>query len=312
MERKGIDVSTYQGDIDWDKVKRAGIEFAILRCGFGSDFTIQDDDKFLRNIAECERVGMPYGIYIYSYALNPDMAHSEARHVLRMVGKHKPSYPIYYDLEDAKTTGTLSNEAILNIAKAFVADIESAGFWAGIYANLHWHTTKLTDSWYDTKARWVAQWGTNSCTYNKQFKLWQYTSDGKVDGINGRVDMNICYEDYPALINPSPSPSQSNTIKKTNEEVAQEVIRGNWGNGEERKKKLTAAGYDYAIIQGLVNKLMGKSSNAQAPKPKKSLETVAREVIRGNYGNGAERTKKLKAEGYDPKAVQALVNKMMK
>lgn len=312
MERKGIDVSTYQGDIDWDKVKKAGIEFAILRCGFGSDFTIQDDDKFLRNVSECERVGMPYGVYIYSYALNPDMAHSEARHVLRMVGKHKPSYPIYYDLEDAKTTGTLSNEAILNIAKAFVADIESAGFWAGIYANLHWHTTKLTDSWYDTKARWVAQWGTNSCTYNKQFKLWQYTSDGKVDGINGRVDMDICYEDYPALINPSPAPSQSNTIKKTNEEVAQEVIRGNWGNGEERKKRLTASGYDYATIQGLVNKLMGKSSNAQAPKPKKSLETVAREVIRGNYGNGAERTKKLKAEGYDPKAVQALVNKMMK
>lgn len=310
MERKGIDVSTYQGDIDWDKVKRAGIEFAILRCGFGSDFTIQDDDKFLRNVAECERVGMPYGVYIYSYALNPDMAHSEARHVLRMVGKHKPSYPIYYDLEDAKTTGTLSNEAILNIAKAFVADIESAGFWAGIYANLYWLTTKLTDSWYDTKARWVAQWGTNSCTYNKQFKLWQYTSDGKVDGINGRVDMDICYEDYPALINPTPS--QPNTVKKTNEEVAQEVIRGNWGNGEERKKKLTAAGYDYATIQGLVNKLMGKSSSAQAPKPKKSLETVAREVIRGNYGNGAERTKKLKAEGYDPKAVQALVNKMMK
>ena len=196
---RGIDVSTHQGRVDWDRVKASGVAFAILRCGYGSDMPTQDDKQFARNVAECERVGMPYGVYLYSYATNIGMAESEARHVLRLLEGKKPQYPIYYDLEDGGTTGRCDNATILKIAQTFVETLEAAGYWAGIYANLHWHNTRLTDAWYDGKARWVAQYN-DRCTYRGPYGMWQYASDGKIDGIAGGVDMNWCYKNYPAAL----------------------------------------------------------------------------------------------------------------
>lgn len=197
--RKGIDVSAWQGKVDWDKVKSSGIDFAILRCGYGHDDMKQDDKYFTRNVKECKRVGMPYGIYIYSYAKSVKDAESEAKHVLRLLKGCKPEYPIYYDLEDANTTGKCSKKQILQIAKRFVEILESKGYWVGIYASKHWNTTYLTDKWYDTKARWIAQYG-DKCSYKGEYGLWQYSCEGKVKGISGSVDMNYAYINYPKLI----------------------------------------------------------------------------------------------------------------
>ena len=196
---RGIDVSTHQGRIDWERVKAAGVAFAILRCGFGSDMPSQDDKQFARNVAECERVGMPYGVYLYSYADSVAKAESEARHMLRLLDGKRPLYPIYYDLEDGGTTGRCDNATILKIAQTFVGAMEAAGYWTGIYANLHWHNTRLTDAWYDGCTRWVAQYN-DRCTYKGEYGMWQYASDGKIDGIAGGVDMNWCYVDYPAVL----------------------------------------------------------------------------------------------------------------
>ena len=261
--KKGIDVSAHQGSIDWNAVKSSGIDFAILRCGYGNDDPDQDDEYFLKNVKACEKVGMPYGVYLYSYANGVGNAKSEAAHVMRLLKGLKPEYPIYYDLEDP-ITGYCSNEEILKIAKTFVTTLEKAGYWVGIYANKHWNTSKLTDKWYDGKARWVAQYN-DKCTYDGVYGMWQYSSTGHVKGITGYVDMNYAYVDYPTLIKNagkngfSKSTTSSNTVtstKKSNVEIAKEVIAGKWGNGDARKKALTKAGYDYEAIQKKVNELL--------------------------------------------------------
>lgn len=300
--KKGIDVSYYQGDIDWEKVKSAGVEFAIIRCGYGMDVKSQDDEKFERNVNECERLGIPYGVYLYSYADSVEKAESEAAHVLRMLGGRKPLYPVYYDLENGQTTGKCSKELILQIAKTFVNIIESNGLWAGIYANLYWNNTLLTDEWYNTKARWIAQWA-EQCTYSGEYGIWQYTSSGNIDGINGNVDLDYAYVDYPALI--SGAADQQPKEVKTIAQLANEVIAGIWGNGEERRQRLNAEGYNYAEVQAEVNRLMG------APA-KKSNEEIAKEVIRGSWGNGKERKDRLTAAGYSYSEIQSIVNKMLK
>lgn len=310
--KKGIDVSKHQGTIDWNAVKASGIEFAIIRCGYGGDYKKQDDVFFSRNVKECERVGIPYGIYLYSYANSVSDAESEAAHVLRLIKDCKPEYPIYYDLEDANTTGKCSKDTILQIAKTFVGILEQNNYWVGIYANKYWNTTYLTDEWYNSKARWIAQYN-SKCTYDGEYGIWQYSSTGKVDGVNGNCDMNYAYIDYPKLIKEAgkngfaKSESNSNSsAKKSNEEIAKEVINGLWGNGEDRKKRLSSAGYDYSTIQNLVNKMVGNNST-----PKKSNQEIAKEVVRGLWGNGEERKNRLRKAGYDPAVIQKLVNKMI-
>ena len=191
---KGIDVSEFQGKIDWNKVKKSGIGFAIIRCGYGDDEKKQDDESFLRNVKECERLGIPYGVYLYSYAASTAEAQSEAKHTLRLLKGLKPILPVFLDLED-RIVGRCSNKVILKNAKIYVNALEKAGYKAGIYANLDWWENKLTDSWYKTKPCWVAQYY-RECQYKEDYDLWQYTSDGKVDGINGYVDMNYLYKSY--------------------------------------------------------------------------------------------------------------------
>ena len=190
--KKGIDVSIHQGNINWDKVKADGIEFAILRCGYGSDFTYQDDGQFKKNAKECERLGIPYGVYLYSYATNIEKACSEADHVLRVIKGCKLDYPVYYDLEDANTTGKCSKDMLGKIAEAFCNRIEKAGYKVGIYANLYWFNNLLTDARFNQWDKWIAQYNTE-CTYKGKYVMWQYTDKGKVNGINGNVDMNYYY-----------------------------------------------------------------------------------------------------------------------
>ena len=121
MTTHGIDVSQYQGLIDWEVVKDR-IDFAIIRCGFGQDRPDQDDKLFRRNADECTRLNIPFGVYLYSYAKTTNDAKKEADHVLRLVKDYQMAYPVYYDLEDNNTTGKQSNEVIGDIAKTF-ADI---------------------------------------------------------------------------------------------------------------------------------------------------------------------------------------------
>lgn len=186
--RKGIDVSKHQGKINWAKVKAAGIDFAIIRCGYGSDQKDQDDAYWQYNVSECERLGIPYGVYLYSYANTTAKARSEAQHTLRLLKGHRPSYPVYYDLED-DIVAKAGNSAIVNMADIYCSTLESAGYKAGIYASKSWWTSKLSSSTLNKYEKWVAQWN-STCTYTGSYRLWQYSSNGSVSGISGRVDMN--------------------------------------------------------------------------------------------------------------------------
>ena len=197
----GIDVSHHQSTINWEQVRDAGIDFVIIRCGFGSDLEKQDDKQWQRNVAECERLGIPYGVYLYSYALNETMAYSEAQHTLRLLKGHNPDLPVFLDMED-NTQAPVGNVMLGKIAKVYCDTVQAAGYEVGIYASYSWWTYYLTepvfenDSWY----RWVAQWG-SSCSYKKRYEMWQYTETGTIAGIAGRVDMDYWYGTFPGGAN---------------------------------------------------------------------------------------------------------------
>ena len=186
----GIDVSEHQGIINWQKVKAGGVDYAIVRCGYGMNLPGQDDDYWYKNADACEQYGIPFGTYIYSYADSIEKAKSEAEHVLRLVNGYNLSYPIYYDLEESSVRSKLSSSQIADIAETFCRIIEDAGYEVAIYANTDWFTNYLTDSRFNQWDKWVAQYNT-ICTYAGKYSMWQCSSQGSVSGINGYVDLNI-------------------------------------------------------------------------------------------------------------------------
>lgn len=193
----GIDVSHHNGSIDWAKVKSAGIKYVIIRCGYGDNYTSQDDKKWAYNVNQCEKLGIQYGVYIYSYATNTTMAKSEADHCIRLLKGHRPKYPVYLDLEDADQA-SLSNSTLKSITVTWATKIKSAGYTPGVYSSKNWWTNKLTSTDYNNYNKWVAQWNT-SCTYKGIYHMWQYSSTGSVNGISGNVDMDFWYGSTPPI-----------------------------------------------------------------------------------------------------------------
>lgn len=192
----GIDVSVHNGVIDWNKVKESSIDFAIIRCGYGRDQVEQDDAMFARNVAECERLGIPYGVYLYSYAGDREGARSEAAHVLRLVGDKNPVCGIWIDIEDAdgyKLKNEIPYETGVEVADEFCTIMKSKGYNTGIYASLSWLEGPLNDPLLDKYDKWVAQWN-SVCEYGGSYIMWQYTSSGSVSGIEGNVDMNLWFK----------------------------------------------------------------------------------------------------------------------
>ena len=217
MSKKGIDVSEFQGKIDWEKVKNDGIEFAILRCGYGMDFSNQDDVEYERNANECERLGIPYGVYLMSYANTVEKARSEAKHVLRLIEGRKISLGVWYDIEDNGTSGAINKETLTNIINTFCNTIKNAGYKVGVYANLNWLENKIEKTIKDNYDIWVAQYY-SKCEYEGKYIMWQHTSSGKVNGISTNVDMNILYEDLPVINN-----NDNNNSKTNNSEIVKSL-----------------------------------------------------------------------------------------
>lgn len=198
---KGIDVSTWNGSIDWKKVKAAGIDFAIIRAGYGKN---NIDSKFKENARNAVAAGVDVGFYWFSYALNAEMAKKEADYLCNAVESLgiNVTYPLCFDYEydsvsyAQKNGAATSKTAIIAIAKAFLAQIQKRGYYAMNYTNidfLYRGFSELTSK-YDT---WLAQWASNK---TKACGIWQYSEKGKVNGISGNVDMDIAYNDYPAII----------------------------------------------------------------------------------------------------------------
>ena len=299
-KRIGIDVSEWQGRIDWEKVK-PNIDFACIRLGYGQNTL---DSEARRNISECNRLGIPYGVYWFSYAYNVDRAKNEARNAIVRLQElgGKLDYPFWFDWEydsrnhAAKLGYTVSNQLLRDMATAFCTIIEEAGYYAGIYANQDYVHNHYGEEIFRRFDLWYAYLH-EAC--DRTVNIWQFSFKHQVDGINGDVDVNWCYADYPNII---AGMGTTSTYEKSIDELAYEVLEGRHGNGEDRVKNL---GSMYTFVQDRVNEIL-------AERKAEEITKVAWAVIRGDYGNGADRTKVLAAEGYDPTEVQDKVNELLK
>lgn len=195
--KRGIDVSSYQGRIDWERVKPY-IDFAIIRCGWGNDLSRQDDIYYERNAKMCEELGIPYGVYLFSYATTLDEARSEVLHTLRLIKNKKIEYPIFLDVEERRQMA-LPKEKLTEIVKYYCEEMERHGYYVGIYASLDRFKSNLDSKELDKFDKWIAEWN-DRFTYAGKAGMWQNTSYEEIPGIRGRVDGDVAYYDYPQLI----------------------------------------------------------------------------------------------------------------
>lgn len=219
---KGIDVSHYQGSINWEKVKPQ-IDFAILRMGLGDDITSQDDKQFERNYAECVRLGIPFAVYFFSYAVNKAKVAKEIAHIKRLLNGKKINAPVYIDVENTRGLDwrKISNAELLGIMQEFNMQLAALGCKMGIYSSrsAFWNE-KMTDKWYDNISKWVAEYGDKVNNFNRTYDIWQHTSKGRIDGISGNVDMNIMYNSIFTAEQPKPAPKPTPAPKPSNKNAA--------------------------------------------------------------------------------------------
>ena len=194
----GIDVSYAQGEVDWAKVKQSGVDFAVLRCGYGQDEIEQDDECWNVNAAACEAYDIPYGTYFFCYARTVQEAQGEVQHALRLLKGKNLTLPVFYDMEYSSWQGDLSNETYAAIAQVFCGALEEAGYKVGVYANLDWWENRLTAPCFDDWYRWVAQYN-DECDYEGTYHLWQFSDAGTVSGVDGMVDENYAFIDFGLL-----------------------------------------------------------------------------------------------------------------
>ena len=193
----GIDVSAYQGDIDWVAVKNSGVDFAIIRAGYrGSSVgALVQDSYFMQNLEGAKAAGIKVGVYFFTQAVNEVEAVEEASAVIAMIGDYKLDYPIFIDTEGAGGAGRadgLDKETRTAVCAAFCQTVENEGFIPGVYASRNWYYNNLNASELEDYIIWEAEYvGTN--VYTGKYDMWQYTSSGAVDGINTRVDLDISY-----------------------------------------------------------------------------------------------------------------------
>ena len=198
QETRGVDVSKYQGDIDWNQVKAAGYEFAIIRVGYrgyGSGALVEDS-HFRQNIQGATAAGLQVGLYFYSQAINEEEAVEEASMVLRLCSGYRLDYPIYFDTEkvagDTGRADSLSRAERTACAVAFCETIRNAGYTAGVYSYASWFYNQLNMSNFGNYQIWIAQYR-DVLDFSGRYNMWQYASDGCVPGISKLCDLNIAY-----------------------------------------------------------------------------------------------------------------------
>ena len=283
MQKFGVDLSKHNAGVNFDVLKNEGVEFAILRAGYtgyGNGVSKAKDEQFENFYNQCKSKGIGVGAYWFSCANTHQKGVDEANWMYENCLKGKQfDYPIYIDVEDdtggKKWLRNAGKEAITDGIIGFCETLEKLGYYVGIYANQDWFNNWINQDRVKAYDKWLAAWLKNRPKNYLSERMWQFGGEtnkirsNKIDGQS--VDQDYCYYDYPAVIKkaglngygkavPSPAPS-----KKTNEELAFEVLDGKWGNGDERKKRLEEAGYNYQAVQNIVNQKLGIKKDASAP-----------------------------------------------
>jgi GH25 family lysozyme M1 (1,4-beta-N-acetylmuramidase) len=214
----GIDVSRHNGDIDWAAVAADGIDFAIIRIGYRgySEGVLQEDDKFVQNIEGAIGAGIPVGVYFYTQAVTVNEAREEAAYVVEKLRPYEITYPVVFDIEiteagsdgDVPRQNAVSGTVLTDAANAFCEHIRDAGYTPMIYANLRMAYLKLDMRRLAGWDFWISEWRDeeHDPSFYYDYQMWQYASDGKVAGIDGNVDMNICFAHYENLIEEADKP----------------------------------------------------------------------------------------------------------
>lgn len=195
--RLGIDVSKWNGEIDWEIVKAEGVDFAIIRCGYrgSSSGWLIEDPFFYKNLTGAKKAGVKVGLYFFTQATSPVEAVEEASMVVSLLGDTEIDYPVFIDIEGAGGNGRADNldaAARTAIANAFCRTIRNAGLDAGVYSSRYWYYNNLNADELDTLRIWLAEYR-DTPLYTGRYDMWQYTSSGSVAGIEGRVDLNVSY-----------------------------------------------------------------------------------------------------------------------
>ena len=215
MTKNGIDVSEWQGDIDWSAVTA---DFAIIRAGYGKELS-QEDERFQSNYEGCKNNNIPCGAYWYSYATNVEEAVKEAETCLKVIAGKRFEYPVYYDVEEQRIL-SLGRDKVSAIIKAFCGELEKAGYFVGLYMSAYPLGNLVSEEVRSRYAVWVAHYGVTKPCYSGAYGIWQKSSTGTLPGISGNVDLNEAYEDYPKIIKESgcngyaPEPS-TKTVRLT-------------------------------------------------------------------------------------------------
>ncbi len=194
----GIDVSKYNKNIDWERVKAAGVEFAIIRAGYRGSSTgvLVEDPYFRQNLVGAKEAGVKIGVYFFTQAVNEAEAREEAGAVASLVDVRDLSLPVFLDVESSGNAhggraDGLDTDTRTAVVKAFCEAAEDLGYDAGVYANKTWMTKYINMEELAPYTKWLAQYNTAGPTYTGDYSIWQYTSSGTVDGIQGRVDLDI-------------------------------------------------------------------------------------------------------------------------
>lgn len=198
-----IDVSKYQPDIDYAKVKAAGIEGVIIRCGitYWGEQQMDKDPYFEQHYAGFKAVGIPVGAYYYSAADNNEVAKREAEYCKTLLAGKQFELPVYYDVENNERMGNLSKDALTQICNTFCDTMEASDYFVGIYSNTNYFTNKLNFSELSQRYTiWLADFRGENANQTLKRDIWQYSSTGRIDGISGNVDLDECYRDFPPLM----------------------------------------------------------------------------------------------------------------
>lgn len=259
-EVMGLDVSHYQGSIDWKKVYQNNKRFAIIKCMYEAQ-SHRIDEQFEKNYRGCGIYGLSRGVYIFigrSSIKNPE---ADAKALLGHLADRSLEYGIWLDYE-SEFLRKLSKNNLIKITYVYAEAFRAAGYHVGIYCNKDWYDHVIPEDLKKDFDFWIARYKKNDDgEFNKNSSLrpsfknavaWQYSSKGQVPGIKGPVDLDVDFDGIVNLIGDSP-------YKKTNEEIAQEVLQGKWGtrtSSPSRRTMLTRAGYDYGAIQKIVNDIL--------------------------------------------------------
>lgn len=296
MRLFGIDISVWQRDINLAQAKNEGVKFAIIRGAYGN----KKDTAFETLYQRAKTNSLGVGVYWWTRAVNEAQASEEAQILIDNVLKGKQfEYPIYIDVEDSLLQN-LGKAKVDSIITSALTTLEKAGYYVGFYMNRNWYNNYCNGASLSKRFTcWLAQWSSAEVS---NFPMWQfggetnYQRTNKVAGIT--CDQDYCYVDFPSIIKnggfngygkgtPSPAP-QPQPSRKSNEELANEVIAGKWGNGEDRKNRLTQAGYNYDAVQSIVNqKLSGNRPSSQTVYTVRAGDTLS--GIAKRYGTTYQR-----------------------